>query len=263
MPQDAFTLKYLCRELDLIFKNGKVNRIIQPSEDEVVFTVYTGSKTEKLYISVSPSCPRITVINEEKSAPLTCPNFCMLLRKHLLSATIESISLVGFDRIVKIEFIASNEFFDAGHRTLYVELMGRYSNIILTNEKIIVGTNRGINFFDNGIRPLIVGQPYKFPPVGDKKLPDDLSLVLKFENIKAKDIAQTILQNVQGVAESTAKEIALHYLKKLESVRQAEESQKLNKTKEEKNNICFENLSAKKDDKSETRINAKDFCEFM
>ena len=187
MPQDAFTLRYLCTELNSVFLNGKVNRIIQPSNDDLILTVYTGKRTEKLLLSVNPASPRIGVINEESESPLTAPNFCMLMRKHLLSATITSIELVGFDRIVKIDFLSSAEFFDAKIKTVYVELMGRYSNIILTEDGKILGGNRGINMFDNGVRPLIVGMPYVFPPVGDKKLPADKELIkhfIHFQNLR-------------------------------------------------------------------------------
>ena len=110
MPQDAFTLKYLCEELNGVFKNGKVNRITQPNGDQVVFTIYTGKKTEKLMISVNPSCPRMGIVEKEEDSPLTAPNFCMLLRKHLLSATIIYVSLIGFDRIVKIDLESNAEF---------------------------------------------------------------------------------------------------------------------------------------------------------
>ena len=171
MPQDAFTLRYLCAELNSVFAGGKVNRIIEPNNDELVLTVYTGKRTEKLLLNVNPAAPRIGILSEERDSPLTAPNFCMLMRKHLLSATLLSVELIGFDRIVKIDLLASGEFKDAVKKTLYVELMGRYSNIILTENGRILGGNRGINMFDNGVRPLFVGQPYVFPPVGDKKLP--------------------------------------------------------------------------------------------
>ncbi len=211
MPQDAFTLRHLCVELNDVFKGGKVNRIVQPSSDEVIITVYTGKRTEKLTINVDPSSPRISVMDSEKASPLTAPNFCMLLRKHLLSATITSVELVGFDRIVKIEFLSSAEFFDAVKKTMYVELMGRYSNVILTENGKILGGNRGINMFDDGVRPLIVGQPYVFPPVGDKKLPTDNALISVFNNVQKQELAKTIISNVQGVALSTAEEIVFLY----------------------------------------------------
>ncbi len=227
MPQDAFTLRYLCLEFDEIFKGGKVNRITQPSNDEIIFTIYTGKKTEKLLLSVNPASPRMGMVKADKESPLTAPNFCMLMRKHLLSATVLGVSLVGFDRIVKIDFLSSGEFFDSIKKTLYVELMGRYSNIILTENGKVLGGNRGINMFDDGVRPLIVGRPYVFPPVGDKKLPEDKSLIECFNGVKDCEIASKICQNVQGVAQSTAQEIASDFLSKNATLFGLERAEKL------------------------------------
>jgi predicted ribosome quality control (RQC) complex YloA/Tae2 family protein len=212
MPQDAYTLRYLCEELNSIFKGGKINRIVQPNNDELVLTIYTGKRTEKLLLSVNPACPRMGIINQEKASPLTAPNFCMLMRKHLLSATIDGISLVGFDRIVRIDLTASAEFFDAVKKTVYVELMGRYSNIILTENGKILGGNRGINMFDNGVRPLFVGKPYIFPPVQDKKLPNDPQLIEYFSMFPGDDLSSYICAGVQGIATSTAKDIVTEFL---------------------------------------------------
>lgn len=215
MPQDAFTLRYLCKELDAEFKGGKVNRIIQPAPEEVVFTVYTGAKTQRLYISVNPACPRIGIDNADRESPLTAPNFCMLLRKHLLSATVDGVSLVGFDRIVRIDFSASSEFFDAGKRTLFVELMGRYSNIILTENGKVSGGNRGVNFFDNGVRPLIVGRDYALPPSGDKKEPSDKSLIEYFARYQSdgEKLSDYLVKGVRGISSDTAAEAVSEYCK--------------------------------------------------
>lgn len=215
MPQDAFTLRYLCEELDAEFKGGKVNRIIQPAPEEVVFTVYTGTKTQRLYISVNPACPRIGIDNADRESPLTAPNFCMLLRKHLLSATVDGVSLVGFDRIVRIDFSASSEFFDAGKRTLFVELMGRYSNIILTENGKVSGGNRGVNFFDNGVRPLIVGRDYALPPSGDKKEPSDKSLIEYFARYQSggEKLSDYLVKGVRGISSDTAAEAVSEYCK--------------------------------------------------
>ena len=214
MPQDAFTLRYLCKELNLILKGGKVNRITQPSNDVLYLTIYTGKRTEKLLLNVNPSNPRIGIAEKEEQSPLTAPNFCMLMRKHLLSAVVDSIELVGFDRIVKIEFSLSGEFFDNQKKTLFVELMGRYSNIILTENGRVLGGNRGINMFDDGVRPLIVSRPYVFPPVGNKKLPNDESLIKIFDNQSIENLSGIITANVQGIADITAKEIVKTYIDK-------------------------------------------------
>ena len=123
MPQDAFTLKYLSEELNNLLKGGRVNKIVAENSDRVVITIYTGKSTENLLISANPASPRINIINRKIDAPLTASNFCMLLRKHLLSSVVKDISLVGFDRIIKMDFIASGEFSNGEIKTLYVELM--------------------------------------------------------------------------------------------------------------------------------------------
>lgn len=211
MPQDAFTLRYLCEELNGIFKGGKVNRITQPTADSSVFTVFTKEgKIKKLLLDVAPSSPRIGVVKEEPEQTILSSNFNMLLKKHLLASTVTGISMVGFDRIVRIDFLPSAEIFDAPPKTLYVELMGRYSNVILTENGLVLGGNRGINSLDNNVRPLISGRKYLLPPVGDKKPPWDIGLKEKFA-VRPVDIPATLCACVQGIAPSTAKEIETEY----------------------------------------------------
>lgn len=213
MPQDAFSLRFICKELNNILSGGKVNKIIQPNNDEVIFFVYTGVKIEKICISVNPSFPRIGIADGNADCPLTAFNFCMLLRKHLQNSTVEGVFLEGFDRIVRIDFLPSEEFFDAEKKQLYVELMGRYSNIILTENGKILGGNRGINFFDNGVRPLLVGGKYVFPPVSGKKEPKDVSLIKYFEDYVGNDFSKYVFEGVSGIALSTVKELCLRYEK--------------------------------------------------
>ena len=206
MPQDAFTLRYLCEELNGILKNGKINRIVQPNADKTVFTVYTASGIKRLILDVNPACPRIGLSDVEPLSEQNPSNFCMLLKKHLLSATIKGVSLVGFDRIVKIDLTPSKEFFDSPEKVIYAELMGRYSNVILTENGKVLGGNRGINFLDNNVRPLIAGLTYKLPPVGDKKEPLDSAIKEIFDSAD-KITADNLCKYVQGLATSTAQEI--------------------------------------------------------
>ena len=221
MPQDAFTLKFLCEELNTLFSGGKINKIVQPGQEQVVITVYTGKGTKKLVLDVNPAWPRIGVSDGEFQSPLTAPNFCMLLRKHLLSATIDKISLVGFDRVVRFDISPSNELFDSNKKALYVELMGRYSNIILTENGKVLGGNRGVNFFDNGVRPLIVNHPYTLPPSNNKKCPEDRELINLFSS-SDDSISKKIIDNVQGFAHITAMEVESRFLEKFSSESNAE-----------------------------------------
>lgn len=216
MPQDAFTLKFLCEELNTLFSGGKINKIVQPGQEQVVITVYTGKGTKKLVLDVNPAWPRIGVSDGEFQSPLTAPNFCMLLRKHLLSATIDKVSLVGFDRVVRFDISPSSELFDSNKKALYVELMGRYSNIILTENGKVLGGNRGVNFFDNGVRPLIVNHPYTLPPSNNKKCPEDRELINLFSS-SDESVSKKIIDNVQGFAHITAMEVESRFLEKFSS----------------------------------------------
>lgn len=227
MPQDAFALNHLTKELNFLLKDSKVNKIVQLNNDEVVLTLYTGKRTEKLSINVNPASPRISVVEEDKVSLLTAPNFCMLLRKHLLGATLKNISLVGFDRIVKIEFLTSNELLNPEERTLYVELMGRYSNVILTKNGKILGGNRGINNFDNGVRPLICGNPYVFPPTNNKLLPTDKEIVSLLSNKTCENLEEFLFKNVQGLALATCKEIIYRYNEKYGKINLPKDSENL------------------------------------
>ena len=207
MPQDAYTLRHLCVELNSLFSGAKVNRIVAPDNDELILTLYTGKKTERLLLSVNPGSPRIGVTDKDKEGMLTATNFCMLMRKHLLFSRIQNIELVGFDRIVKIDFLSAAEFSDQKILTVFVELMGRYSNIILTENGKVLGGNRGINMFDDGIRPLFVGKPYVFPPDNGKLLPKDQKIVEKLKQFSGEDFASFLASTIQGVALITAREI--------------------------------------------------------
>lgn len=215
MPQDAFNLRYLCEELDELFKVGRVNRVVMPTENEAILTVYTGAHTEKLYISANPSSPRIGVIETEKESPLTASAFCMLLRKHLLSSEIVSVSLVGFDRIVKIEFVTRGEFSDGEEKTLFIELMGRYSNVILTENGKVLGCNRGINDFDNGVRPIVAGKNYVFPPDNGKLCYFDEKVASAFDAYNGENgsFSDFVFKTLQGFAASTAEEAVYRYEK--------------------------------------------------
>ncbi len=214
MPQDAYTLNFLCKELNSLLKDSKVNKIVQVDNDKLVITLYTGVKTEKLLIDVNPGAPRIGAIKGDFVAPLTAPNFCMLLRKHLFGAKLNAIELVPFDRIVKITFTASSDFFESVTKVLFVELMGRYSNVILTQDGVVLGGNRGINMFDNGVRPLIVGKPYVMPPSGNKFIPYNKELEKVLESFdKSEPLWKNVFNNVQGISQDTAKEMQSEYFK--------------------------------------------------
>ena len=153
MPQDAFTLRHIARELDGMLSGGKVNKIIQPSRDEVDLLLYAGGKTRKLLLNTNASFARACVSDLPRTAPDVAPNFCMLLRKHLTGATLLSVKQQGFERILAFTFDCAGEFSRA-ERVLYAEIMGKYSNLVLTENGVITGALKVSSLQENFKRVL-------------------------------------------------------------------------------------------------------------
>lgn len=134
MPSDVITLACLANELDKDLKGARIDKIYQPEEDEITMSVYTTRGNKTLVISASPNLPRLHFTSTKKENPINAPAFCMLLRKHLTSSRIDSVELYAQDRIIKFTIKGKNEMADDIILHLFVELMGRYSNVILANQ---------------------------------------------------------------------------------------------------------------------------------
>lgn len=134
MPSDVITLSVLSNELNEALKGARIDRIYQPEEDEVTFSVYTQNGNKLLVFSASPNLPRLHFTSLKKENPINAPSFCMLLRKHLISSRIESVELFGMDRNIRFTIHGKNELSDDTVFHLYMEIMGRYSNLILTDK---------------------------------------------------------------------------------------------------------------------------------
>lgn len=184
MPFDVFTLRYLIRELNESLRDGKIVKINQPESDELVFSIHVKGNNHKLSISCSPNLPRINLVTTKSVNPLAAPAFCMSLRKHISSGIINGFSLLNNDRIISIDITAYGEMLDKNEYSLIFELMGRYSNIILTDStKRIISCCKQIPFFDSS-RQIIPGVLYTLPESNGKTsiFSDD------FSNIKYKQI---------------------------------------------------------------------------
>ena len=136
MAFDGIILKKVIDELQIL-ENAKVNKIFQPSNNNIVINVYRG-KNYSINIDVSASDYGIYITKHNKKNPIVAPNFCMTLRKYLTGAKIKRIYMHGLERICFIEFETHNEMNDLINRTLAIELMGKYSNIVLCNEKKMI-----------------------------------------------------------------------------------------------------------------------------
>ena len=216
MPQDAFHIKRLALELDKTLKGGKINRISQVNKDELTFIIYTRKSTVKLILSTSASSARVCISKTEKEPAPIAPNFCMLLRKHLQNAEIISIEQVEFERIIAITLHCTTDFSQTD-RVLYCELMGKYSNLVLTENGVILGALKTTALENNSHRTLFTGAKYLFPKPQEKISPFDgagmRSLLERFvfstdtEEEKREELAVFLFENVSGIALPTAREI--------------------------------------------------------
>ena len=207
MPQDAFTLRLNAIELDAALTGGRINRISQPGREEVSMVIYTGKRTVKLILNANASDCGIYFSEDERENPLIAPNFCMLLRKHLQSAEITSIEQVGFERILALHFKCVSDF-SSCERILYAEIMGKYSNLLLTENGVILGALK-TNTPDEGCRRLILpGAKYVLPAPQDKIDPRDKFALTAICAHAEGDLAHFLFTRVSGLAPCTAELIA-------------------------------------------------------
>lgn len=205
MPQDAFTLRHIARELNAMLSGGKVNKIIQPSRDEVDILLYAGGKTRKLLLNTNASFARACVSDLPRSAPDVAPNFCMLLRKHLTGATLLSVRQEGFERILSFAFDCAGEFTRA-ERVLYAEIMGKYSNLVLTENGVITGALKVSSLQENFKRVLFPGVQYEPPEPQDKANPSDFAaLSERLRAFSGGDFAEFLFSNLSGLALPTCR----------------------------------------------------------
>lgn len=203
MPQDAYTLRHIARELNAALSGGKVNKIIQPSRDEVDILLYAGGKTQKLLLNTHATFARAVLSLQARTAPEVAPNFCMLLRKHLTGAQLTSVTQLGFERILAFAFDCTGEFARA-ERVLYAEIMGKYSNLVLTENGVILGALKVSSLQENFKRVLFPGVKYAPPAAQDKADPTDrAALAARLSAFSGGDLARFLSANVAGLAYST------------------------------------------------------------
>ena len=215
MPQDAFHIRRLASELNGTLTGGKINRISQVSKDELTFIIYTGKRTVKLILSTNASNARVCLSQTEKEPLAVAPNFCMLLRKHLLGAEILFVRQYAFERIIEIGLHCTTDFSESD-RVLHCELMGKYSNIVLSEKGVILGALKTASLTDDNHRILLSGARYEYPAPQDKLSVFDgagmRSRLLSFaenrtQNVDGEELSRFVFENVAGLALPTAKEM--------------------------------------------------------
>lgn len=169
MALDGITIACLTKELRDCIVGGRINKIAQPEKDELLFTIHKDKVSYRLLISADASLPLLYFTKENKKSPLTAPNFCMLLRKHIQNGKIIAVSQPGLERIVNFEIEHLDEMGDIRHKTLAVEMMGKHSNIIFYNEEqVIVDSIKHISGMVSSVREVLPGRKYFIPETVDK-----------------------------------------------------------------------------------------------
>lgn len=165
MAFDGITTKSISYELQHSILGGKINKIFEPNKNEVLLSIYANGKNYALNICIDSNLYRIHLTTNAKPNPLNAPNFCMLLRKHLIGYKIKSISSNdNLERIIKIELEGYNELNDLTTKYLMVELMGKHSNIILLNDKFfIIDSLRHLDTLSNSYRDILPAHEYTYP----------------------------------------------------------------------------------------------------
>ena len=164
MAFDGITTKKIVSELNCALLDGKINKIYEPNKNEVILGVYAKGINYALNLSISSDAYRINLTTHQKTNPLNAPGFCMLLRKHLTGAKIKRIYTLGLERIVYIDFECLDELNDLVNKKLIIELMGKHSNIILTNENnYIIDSLRHLSKDENSTRDILPARLYEIP----------------------------------------------------------------------------------------------------
>ena len=164
MAFDGITTKKIVSELNFALCDGKVNKIYEPNKNEIILGIYTKGINYALNLSIASDAYRINLTTHQKTNPLNAPGFCMLLRKHLTGAKLKRIYTLGLERIVYIDFECLDELNDLVNKKLIIELMGKHSNIILTNENnYIIDSLRHLSKDENSTRDILPARLYEIP----------------------------------------------------------------------------------------------------
>lgn len=161
MAFDGITIANVVKEMRQVLIGGRIYKIAQPEPDELLLTVKTGEGQYRLLLSAGASLPLIYLTEDNKQSPMTAPNFCMLLRKHLQNGRIVDITQPGLERIVHIHAEHLDEMGDLCRKQLIIELMGKYSNIIFCDEdNRIIDSIKHVSGLVSSVREVLPGKPY-------------------------------------------------------------------------------------------------------
>lgn len=213
MALDGAFLYAVKQELDVLI-GGRIDKIYQPSREEIIVSIRTRQGGFKLLISASASSARIHITQMNVDNPMTPPMFCMLLRKHLGGGKLSAIRQDGLERIIYLDFECINELGDIVTVTLACEIMGKYSNlIVINNEGKIIDSIKRVDGDMSRERIVLPGMPYEFPPRDDRISfvdSDEETIRSTVSNLKNAELSKALISAFEGISPVLAREWAYY-----------------------------------------------------
>ncbi len=208
MPADALNYSYVAEELDAFLSGGRIDKITMPMRDTVALFIRAQGKNRCLYVSADPQSPRCHLTERTFENPVTAPSFLMHLRKHIGGGKIESVTLTPFERVIKIKISSSTELRTTSEKTLVIEIMGKYSNIILLSENGTVSEClRHISPDVSSKRVVLPSIKLAPPPPQNKAVCEsEKTLTGVLDGYAGGNLCGYILKNVSGLAPASIKE---------------------------------------------------------
>lgn len=205
MAFDGIVTYGIATELSKLLTLGKIEKIYQPGNEELLLQIHTKSGNLKLIASCGSQSARICLTNGKYENPAEPPTFCMLLRKHIQGGRITGIRQNGSERMIEIDIEAQTELGFSVSKRLIIEIMGKHSNIVLVDIETgkIVDSIKRISIDVNRFRQLLPGVVYKYPPAQDKIPFKEVSPDLYLENDP-----KVILSRIAGISPAIARELA-------------------------------------------------------
>lgn len=211
MPFDGIVTRAVIQELNEKILPGKIAKIHQPTDTELVFTIRSQGQNHSLLLSIHPVYTRMHLTEDSYKNPKEPPMFCMLLRKYLSGAVIDSIEQYGMERIVTFSVQSRNEIGDITTKKLIIELMGKHSNVMLIDgeKEHILDSLKHVSPAQNRYRTILPGHEYKLPPSQNKLNPIEIDsdAIIRKLDFNTGKLEQQIVGMLVGFSPFLAKEI--------------------------------------------------------
>ncbi len=211
MPFDGVAMRATAAEIADKILGGRVEKVLQPERDELHLVIRNQYQNYRLLLSASANHARVHLTTLTKPNPDRAPLFCMLLRKHLIGGKVMGVSQQGLERVLDLTFGVLDELGIASELTLHAEVMGRHSNIVLTDAKsVILDCIKRVTEEKSRVREVLPGLRYEAPPAQGKQNPLELDAAALGDVLASstdRPLLQTVCERLSGLAQPTAREL--------------------------------------------------------